>query len=522
MNKIYKKFSLLFLFSFLFFSAPVKAQRVFVDRGNLAAVSSGHQLANKAATDILKQGGNAVDAAVAAAFTLGVVDFTNSGIGGDGFALVHLQNGSIISIDASSKKPENFAQNHSNIGLPTQPKLLFRMLKTFGSLSAREVLAPAIKICHEGFKITGYLNNVIKKKLLKLKHQPAIDFLTPQGYALPAGTILKQPALGKTLQQLASDYGYSFYRGKMARKMAEHMQKLGSSFNTQDFSLYSCRIGKPISLSWQNFQIYGTPPPSCSIVAMKLAVDLLDSGLDLFPKTPADLLKAAIKGRKLIEFKYQQLANFVKQPYEFCKKFEMVKKQIEPSSPIDADSNTTHLCVWDNDGMAVSMTLTLGSHCGTGELSPYGFFYNNETRNYTKLIAKYPQDYPEDVGPISAKAPIMIKKAGKLYSIMGGAGSNRIIFNVGLTAARMIKHPESINRVLQLPRFFLDYKQCLQLEWSKNSAFTNDCRNSWKNSKIRVSGSDYFGLVSLLAKFGNVFNSAADFRRDGDCRSISK
>ncbi|MGM0600599.1 MAG: gamma-glutamyltransferase [Candidatus Rifleibacteriota bacterium] len=522
MKKLYNNFLLPFFILFIIFSPKLKAERVFVDRGDLAAVSTGHPLATKAAVKILKQGGNAIDAAVAAAFMLGVVDFTNSGLGGDGFALVHLENGTIISFDASSKKPENFGQNKSNIGLPTQVKLLFRLLKTFGSLNATKVLTPAIKQCNEGFKVTGYLNNVIKKKLLRIKNKAAMDFLAPDGYALPAGTIFKQPVLGRTLQKLAQDYGYSFYHGKMAEKMVEDMQNLGSSISLNDLSKYNCRISKPVKLNWQNFSLYGTPPPSCSIVAMKLAVDLLDSKLELFPRTPADLLKIAIKGRKLIEFKYRQLASFVQQPYEFCKNFDQVKHKIEPSSPADANTQTTHLCVWDNNGLAVSMTLTLGSHCGTGELSPSGFFYNNETRNYTKLVAKYPHNYPQKFGPISAKAPLMIKKDGKLHSIMGGAGSNRIIFNIGLTAARIIKRPESLNRVLKLPRFFLDYRQCLQLEWSKNISFTRNCLNSWKNSKIRESGSDYFGLVTLLSKINDIYNSAADFRRDGDCRSISK
>ena len=508
----------LFLLSFY---SQASAQRLFFDQGDFAAVSTGHPLATEAAINILRQGGNAVDAAVAAAFMLGVVDFTNSGIGGDGFALVHLENGSIISFDASSKKPENFAQNNSNIGLPTQVKLLFRLLKSFGTLSAKTVLAPAIKKCNEGFKITGYLNNVIKKKLLQLDHKPAVEFLAPRGLALPAGTILKQPALGKTLQKLASDYGDSFYHGEMALKMSQQMQELGSSYSVKDFGRYRCRISKPVNLGWQNYQIYGTPPPSCSIVAMKLALELLKSEANLFPSTPTELLQIAIEGRRLIEFKYRQLANFVKQPYEFCKQFDKVKTRLEPSMPGEAETNTTHLCVWDNNGMAVSMTLTLGSHCGTGEFSPLGFFYNNETRNYKKLIANYPPNYPSEYGPISAKAPIMIKRDSKLHTILGGAGSNRIIFNVGLTAARIMKHPECLNTVLELPRFFLDYRHCLHLEWSKNTEFNKNCLKSWKNSKIRESGSDYFGLVTLLSKINKLYKSAADFRRDGDCRSIS-
>ncbi|MEW6711979.1 MAG: gamma-glutamyltransferase, partial [Candidatus Riflebacteria bacterium] len=171
---------------------------------------------------------------------------------------------------------------------------------------------------------------------------------------------------------------------------------------------------------------------------------------------------------------------------------------------------------------AVSMTLTLGSHCGSGHLSPLGFFYNNEMRNYKEVVARYPDDYPKKAGPISSKAPIMLKKNGQLVFIAGGAGSDRIIANVGLLCARFIANPEKTINSIDDPRYFLDYKDCLNYEWSPAIASNDFFKLNFDNSKLRESGDDFFGLVAAISKEQSAFTAAGDFRRDGHCRAIKK
>jgi gamma-glutamyltranspeptidase len=168
------------------------------------------------------------------------------------------------------------------------------------------------------------------------------------------------------------------------------------------------------------------------------------------------------------------------------------------------------------------MTLTLGSHCGTGNYSPLGFFYNNEMRNFTSLVARYPENYPPDSGPISSKAPLMVKKDGELFFILGGAGSDRIIFNNGLIIAALLSQKTTAYKAINSPRYFLDYKDVLQLEWRKNSRLTNELKRFRPESKIRQSGADYFGMVTFIGKSNEGFLAVSDFRRDASCTAIGQ
>jgi gamma-glutamyltranspeptidase len=519
----YRKYRLFFeamTFFLLLFTtiSPINADnsRIFQAHGRYGAVSTGHPLASKAAVKILENGGNAVDAAVCAAFMLGVVDFTNSGPGGDGFALVHLPSGAIVAFDASSRKPLDFSRNRSDIGIPTEPELLLKLQKLFGKFSIEKVIQPAIDTCINGFYTSSYLNKVISKKLPKLTDPAAIKFLAPNGFALPAGSLLKQPVLAQTLRQLSRDHGKSFYSGETAKLIIQQINELGSSYSQKDLARYRSQISLPFKAEWKNYALYGTPPPSSSVASIKLAIDFLNEQIDLFSESALDVIRIAKIGRKLIDFKYNHLSRFVQNPDDFFNEADLSRQRLQT---FENDAQTTHLCVWDKNNLAVSMTLTLGSHCGTGNLSKAGFFYNNEMRNFKPLVALYPDDYPADKGPVSSKSPLMIKKNGQLFTILGGAGSDRIIFNTALVAARMIKDNSSIFAAVNSPRFFLDYKNVLHFEWSANRKFSKTLPDLWPAFRQRESGDDYFGLVTCITRNEDVFHAVADFRRDADCRT---
>ncbi|MFZ5949224.1 MAG: gamma-glutamyltransferase, partial [Candidatus Rifleibacteriota bacterium] len=462
--------------------------------------------------------GNAVDAAVCAAFMLGVVDFTNSGLGGDGFALIHLPAGQIIAFDGSIQRPADDSANKSDAGLPACPEMLFKLLREFGRRSRAEVMAPAIKTCFKGFQLSPYLHGVIKNKLLNLEDEAAIGFLAPDGYALPAGHLLKQPQLGQTLMQLARDGGRSFYGGKDAKAMVSHLKSLGSTYEMGDFENFRSLIKLPVKKEWQSFSLYGTPPPSSSVAAIKLACKLVELDVDLFLPVADNIKKISQITREIIDFKYNFLSHYLNSPDLFLTQDPDARSQNAGAK--ENDSMTTHVCVWDQNNLAVSMTLTLGSHCGSGNLSPLGFFYNNEMRNYKEVVARYPEDYPRKAGPVSSKAPVMLKKNGRLVFITGGAGSDRIIANVGLLCARFMANPEKAMNSIDDPRYFLDYKDCLNYEWFPAITSNDFFKLNFDNAKLRESGDDFFGLVAAIAKEESAFTAAGDFRRDGHCRAI--
>ena len=272
----------------------------------------------------------------------------------------------------------------------------------------------------------------------------------------------------------------------------------------------------PLRYDYGEFSIYGCPPPSCSLVTIKLALQLLASDQGLFPRSGSDLLGIARLGQKYISTKFDSLAACLKTP----EKFDGFIKQYQPpaiegGSKV-ADSNTTHLCVWDKNGMAVSVTLTLGNHFGTGELSPGGFFYNNGLRNYTGQVASYPEDYPADAGPVSSKSPVIVTRKGRPWLAIGGAGADRIIFNTALALARLLAGYTPAACVAA-PRFYLDYKNLLTLEWQPESRLADEARPLAVRSEIKAGCDDFFGLVSIIRNENGSLSTAADHRRDGSC-----
>jgi gamma-glutamyltranspeptidase/glutathione hydrolase len=490
------------------------------------AVSCGHPLAVSAALKILSEGGNAVDAAVGCAFMLGVVDFSNSGLGGDGHGVICFSNGQVVAIDGSTKKPLAVTRASassglaSDIGLPTIPEMLLKLLRLYGTRWPSEVMAPAILACIKGFPVTSYLEKVTAQRLLSIADPNAIELLAPNGYPLRAGHILKQPQLAKTLMAMSRDGGISFYKGAEALDTIKDMQAKGSKFDLVDLASYRSKFIKPIRVSYGDYSIYGAPPPSSSLAAIEHALNLLESKVDLFPKRARDIRIIAQLGRDAINRKYYLLADAIDAPesYSHLKLGPEHKFRANPNQT-PSNSNTTHLSIIDRHGMAISLTLTLGTHFGTGELAPGGYFYNNGLRNY-KNGARYGDKYPENAGPISAKSPIIVTKNQKSYFVLGGSGSDRIISNTGLVLARLLSghHP---SKSVSAFRYFLDHKNRLQLEWQPDTLLTQQLEKelSPKYSLVIKPGcDDYFGMVSVVKRWENgLISTAGDQRRDGAC-----
>jgi len=497
-------------------------ERCFVATGNAGAVSCGHPLAAAAALQTLREGGNAVDAAITAGFMMGVVDFSNSGLGGDGFALVYRPDGLVEAWDASVKRPRFAGSSKivNHIGLPTVPELLLRLRRRYGSRPLVGLMQPAVSAAANGFKISAYLEKTIEKTLPNIDDPAAISFLAPHGYPLRAGQILKQPLLARTLAEIARDDGRSFYRGDSAKALIADMQKHGSEYRISDLALFKTRQVKPIRRDWQDYSLFGNPPPACSIASIKLAEDLLSSRIDLHEQRPEDILATARAGRSILQARYENMADCLTDPYRFIEFADNVV--VNQSGDVVKNGNTTHLCVADRDGMMVSMTLTLGSHFGTGEFSPGGFFYNNGLRNFTDVVSGYPDNYPADAGPISTKSPVIVTRNGQPALAIGGAGSERIVFNTGLALARYLRRPQQTDHLLSAPRYFLDHRQKLVVEWQPDTSFIKTLEQWFPETTVKPGCDDYFGLLSAIIVEGGQFKALADPRRDGSCAAYDQ
>ena len=516
-----KYLSIIFI---LFFISPVfsENQRIYYSKGFNGAVSCGHPLAAKAAIKILKDGGNAVDAAITAAFVLGVVDFTNSGIGGEGYALIFNKDGRMIAIDGSTRRPSNKIINEykCTISLPAIPEMLLKMRRLYGSQPLSNLLKPAIDLCHNGFEVSPYLASIIKERLPKIKDLKAISLISHDNKPLKAGQILIQPKLEQTLRRLVYDQGLSFYYGEEADKTLADMKSKGSFYTKYDFMNYKSRLCKPIKVTYKNFEIYGNPLPSCSIVSIKLALKLISAKQPLLYQTPDELLQQAGIMRKILNEKYYNLANYYYSPLKFIYD---ASNLISTQSKDANDTNTTHLCVWDKNNMVVSMTLTLGNHFGTGQLAPGGFFYANSLRTYSNSIVRYSDNYPSNAGSITSKSPIIVTKFGNPWLALGGAGADRIISNTAMVLARMLKG-YNLSESVSAQRFYLEYNNKLIIENAPDSdesftSFVEKLREKYPNISMKAYLHDYFGLVSAIFRkdIDKRIEAAGDKHRDGSC-----
>jgi len=494
--------------------------RDLISTGRFGAVSTGHERATEAALQMLERGGNAVDAAVAAGFMLAVVDPSNSGLGGDGFALLRIPGAGYEAWDASIRCPADPSSGTSDIGMPTEPALLLHMLEKYGTRSPAEVLAPAITAARSGFPVTSYLERRIDDKIQTLKDVEAVKIFAPTGRPLRTGELLCQPLLADTLMKLSESGASSFSSGPLAANLIDDMKRRGSSYTLDDILSFNVRISSPVAVSIGSYTLIGPPPPCSSVAVMaalravfdherrlgqRLSLDNRLIILDrLFSRITSSLARSIQSPRRFL----LDAAGPLARPFGTTDEPSFAEQAAEPSG------ETTHLVTWDRNGMIVSMTLTLGTHFGTGDFSPLGFFYNNELANIRHRYFNYPKDYPKDAGPLSTKSPFIILNGTSPVLAIGGAGAGRIVSNLFLILDSILHNEKSLPDAVQSPRIHVEGKKELQVEWSplKSALSTQD---TWKQSCTKPAGADYFGLISAIGAASGTLTAVGDYRRDG-------
>lgn len=504
-------------------SAEVVSARDFLSVGRHGAVSTGHELATRAALEMLARGGNAVDAAVAAGFMLAVVEPSNSGIGGDGFAVLKRADGKYEAWDASIRRPAA-GLGRSAIGIPTEPALLLRLLEKHGTMPAADVLAPAISAARDGFPVSSYLERRIDEKIQYFHDAEAIATFAPSGRPLRAGETLKQPLLAETLVRLAANNPAELYSGALSSILIADLSSRKSSYTAHDISSYEPRISRPIAVSVGSYTLIGPPPPCASIAVMTGIREIFEQ--ERASGTRISLDKRLLLLEHLLRTMTNSLANSIRSPRRFLQDAGGVPAPVAPeagtsqaASAAETSGETTHLVTWDASGMIVSMTLTLGTHFGTCDYSPLGFFYNSELANFGSSYFRYPRAYPNDAGPISTKSPLIILHGSKPIIAIGGAGAGRIISNLVLIIDALLHGEKTLYEAVMAPRFHISNHRLLQIEWSpENQALSSS--SSFVPPTVKPAGSDFFGLVSAVGIASSGFIAVGDYRRDGSAGAI--
>ncbi len=492
-----------------------------------AMVTSVHELASRAGVEMLRSGGNAVDAAVATGFALAVVHPQAGNLGGGGFLLLRNANGKVHFIDFREKAPAGATENmyldaqgnvipesdhnssvvgYKSIGVPGTVAGLVYAEKQYGKLSIEKVIAPAIKLARDGFPL-AYEDTQDLKKDQYLAQFPESNriFLRDGNYYQP-GDMFRQPELALTLERLAKDPD-TFYHGAMARELAAAIQKGGGLVTTEDLAAYEVKEREPVRGSYRGYDIISAPPPSSGGVALVEILNILE-GFDLaklgnrsgaaihleveafrrafydradfmgdpdFAKVPVAQLidkRYAAAWRDSIDLNRASVSKDLKRP-SFAE-LERVA-QSHPSS-IRESQNTTHFSVVDSEGNAVALTTTLNDSFGSRVTAAgLGFLLNDEMDDFAAKQG-VPNTYgliqgPANVigpgkRPLSAMTPTIVLKDGKLFLVLGSPGGPRIITIVANILIGVVDFSLDIQEAINAPRF--------HQQWLPDQIFVED------------------------------------------------
>ena len=453
-----------FLILLVFYSSLIKAESY--------AVASRHHIATDIGIKVLEEGGNAIDAAVAVAFALAVVNPSAGNLGGGGFMLIHLaEKTETISIDYRERAPiksfEKMFQDDSGkivkglslnsilaSGVPGTVSGLFYASEKFGTYDIKDLINPSIELAREGFTLSSFqANNLNKYKQKFSKNKEAKKIFTrPNGFS--KGDIFVQKNLANTLERIAQNGKKEFYSGETAKKIANFFQINGGILSLEDLNQYNLRILKPVCGSYRSYEVCSMAPPSSGGIALIQILNILENfDLRKLDHNSEEYLKILISS---MDYAYKDRAKFLGDPDFFKvpqdlltskkyadKIYQLILEKKFPSKEnikIVEGEETTHFSIVDKWGNAVSNTYTLNTAYGSGIIpTETGILMNNEMDDFSSKPG-YPNTYgligseankiePKKT-PLSSMSPVIIFNDDKPYLITGSPGGSTIITSV--------------------------------------------------------------------------------------------
>ena len=488
---------------------PVRAQH--------GMVVSVHHLASDAGLEVLRAGGNAVDAAVATGFALAVVHPAAGNLGGGGFMLVRTHDGHATFIDYREKAPlaatESMYQDSQGNVLPAEnlqsSVIGYRSIATpgsvaglvyaerkYGKLGLARVMAPAIKVAAEGFVLTDEeAKELTDSDLAKFPDSKRI--FQRDGQLYKEGETFRQPELARTLQRIATDPD-DFYRGKMAHELIDELKKGGALLTLDDLAQYTVVERTPVTGSFHNYTVISAPPPSSGGIVLLSALNVLE-GFDLTKlgdrtAQSIHLITEAYRRAYMDRADYLgdpdyndiPTAVLTAKPYAEAWRATIQADAATPSATLvrpagflpgppktagrrkPGSHDTTHYSVVDGEGNAVSVTTTLndvfGSHVTAGSL---GFLLNDEMDDFASkmgvpnmfgLIQGPANAIAPGKRPLSSMTPTIILEDGKLRYVLGSPGGARIITTVANIFLSAAEDGLNIQQAVDAPRFHHQYQ----------------------------------------------------------------
>ena len=530
--------------------------------GRKGMVSSQEARASQIGVDILRQGGNAVDAAVAVGFALAVTLPKAGNIGGGGFMLVHNANTQDThAIDYRETAP---AAAHRNIfldkdgsvnkqkarnsfqsaGVPGTVAGLLLALKKYGSMKPIQVMAPAIKLAREGFVLSEELALELQQRHSQLSRSKAGQhiFYKPDGSFYKAGEKLVQRDLANTLEKIALSNGESFYQGETAELIVKDSQRHGGLMTREDLKHYKPVLRNAATGKYRGYELVTMPPPSASGIHIIQMLNILEnSQLQNVPHNSAahlHQLSSAMQFAFADRSEHLGDPDFYDVPVDIITSKSYAKKLAETINPNQAKTaaevkpldvqvfkespDTTHFSVIDKDGNAVSNTYTLNFSYGSGiVVKGAGFILNNEMDDFSAkpgepnafgLLGNEANAIEAGKRPLSSMAPTIIFKNNKPFMITGSPGGSKIANAVLQTISNVIDYDMNIAQASSVPRI---HHQWLPDVLNYESGISADTVKILNQMGYTTKTSKGIGSTQSILVKGGIVYGASDPRRPG-------
>jgi len=517
--------------------------------GKKGMVATAFPDATKAGVEMLKKGGNAVDAACAAAIALGVCEPQASGLGGQSLALLHI-NGKTIAIDGSSRAPSlahsSFFEKHSHrfIGykattVPSTPAVMGYLNEHYGRLDWPTIIKPSIRIAKRGYRITKLQHQLQVDNLenfAKVKSRSGAKYFLKDGQVpYETGDLFVQDDLAEMLKYISS-HGYrTFYHGMIGKKIDEDMRKNKGFLRSEDLSLIPEPIErKPLSRAYRGAKIVTIPPPGAGMTLL-LVLMLLRNVSSKFVrnKTPESYHFVAEAFRKALLHRtqrpydpntYHQIKDKTHLSMDFARTLAgSIRNTIDPSLPMmepytDLDE-TTHLSVMDDEGNAIGITqsieLVYGSKAAAEGL---GFLYNNYMSSFEYENPNHQFYLRPNAIPWTSVCPTLVFYRNKPWMMVGSPGSSRIFSVVSHFLSRIIDGNNSMDTSMVKPRVHCSIGGTISIEegFADEGIIPYLKKLGYKIDK-RERFSFFLGAIHAVLKCqtGEGFQAVAEIRRDG-------
>ena len=509
---------------------------------------------------VLRNGGNAVDAAVAVGFALAVTLPSAGNLGGGGFLLLRSGDGKTAFVDFRERAPLTATRNMyigadgnptrdsvegwRAAGVPGTVRGLEYAHKKWGRKPWAELVAPAVKLAADGFDTPYWLWNSLRESKLLAKFDESKRVFQKNGAYWELGELLRQPELAATLSRIAKEGARDFYEGETARILAEEMRKHGGLITREDLRQYEAVERKPLTGLYRGHTMITAPPPSSGgIGLLQMAGVLEGSGYEKAGAGSAEAIHFLAEAMRRYyadrsehlgdpDFFQVPVSGLLRKDYVAALRASIDRARatpsdrVRPGKPSARESeDTTHFSIVDADGNAVAMTYTINGSYGNGITVPrLGFLLNNEmddfaakpgTANMFGLVQGESNAIVAKKRPLSSMTPTIVLKDGKLYMVIGAPGGGRIITGVTQAVLNVIDFGMNMQEAIDAPRFHHQWQpDLLQME----KGFSPDTKTLLRAKGHEIAPIANVALVESILIEGGWLQGASDGRGHGKAK----